>query len=272
MNFMPISPVRTPSGALAAVAQLFGEEGSRPIPLADAKKALNNFQVISDSLSLDVAGKLGLGSIFGATTSASDKGFYFDAMTFTDEYVPRETADKVILATRWGVGVRVLLAVTDIKGEASLNFSLVGAAVELQQARARYEIQGIGIGLDGLRIVLEELPAIGDFKYDTYMKLNGSVVKKLAAYLGEHSADLEPLPIAVALARPVDTLIGARAVYYAMRRIADRRRLRDALQEAPQALDRETIRKIYVQVTKSDDPNEQPSQAAEDEAKAWLRH
>ena len=270
MNFIPINPVRTESGALAMLVSELSEHAARPVELGANDDPFSNFRIVSDSLSTSIAGKLGIGAIFKGAANGSDQGFYFDAMTFTDKYREQSLPDQSISATRWGVGIRVLLRVYDVRGDASLNFGLVGAAVELQQARAQYEIMGFGIGIDGLIAVLEEIPAIGDFKYDTYQKLNGTVVKKLAAYIKEHQALLKPEPVAVALIQPLDPLLNARSVYFAMRCIADRRPLTDALSKAGVTYDRETVRKLYLQVAGKLNDSERPSREAEQQAERWL--
>lgn len=270
MYFLPVKPLLTKEGALAVLVNDLGMEGATPVPLADPARALSNFNVVSDALSISIAARLGVGSIFSGAVSAKDRGFYFDAMTYTDAYQEHTLPDRRIYATRWGVGIRVLLRVLDIAGNASLNFGLVGAAVELQQARAQYEITGIGIGIDGLVIVLEELPAIGDFKYETYQKLNGAVVKKLAAYIKEHKAQLVPQPVAVGLTANLDPLRQSRSVYYAIRSIADRRPLNEALSGASAVLDRDVVRSIYVQITNSDDAAAKPDRESERVAEEWL--
>jgi hypothetical protein len=270
MDFLPVNPLLTKHGAIAALVADLGEDSAKPVPLQDKNKALTNFTIVSDALSVALAGKLGVGSIFSGATSAKDRGFFFDAMTFTDEYAEQNVGDAGVIATRWGVGIRVVLRVTEITANAALNFGLVGAAVELQQARARYEVTGIGIGVDGLIIVLEELPAIGDFRYETYQKLNSTVVKKLAQYLKTNKATLVPQPVGVAVKPPLAPLGNSRSVYFAMHALADRRTLGDALSRATPTLDRDTIRTVYAEVAGIDDLRVQPSNDAERTAESWL--
>jgi hypothetical protein len=226
--------------------------------------------VVSDTLSISVAATIGLGTIFKGSISAGDRAFFFDAMTFTDKYEEREV-NRLIAATRWGIGLRVLLRVTDVKIDTSLNFGLVGAAVALGRASARYEIEGIGIGTEGMLIVLEEVSGLGDFTFETYLKLNGSVIKRLANYIKDHKSELEPQPIAVALNKPIDPILTARSVYYAMASIGDRLALRDAIARADPSVDRDTLRNTYVQIATVRDDAEQPSRDAEEAADRWLR-
>ena len=270
-DFIPINPLRTQSGALALLIPHLGEKGAQPVPLSDASKALNFFNVVSGSLSLSLAVSLGLGQIFKGSVGANEKAFSFDAMTYTDEYAQQPLPGGGVFATRWGVGIRMYLRVQDFSANASLNFGLVGAAVELKQASAQYEIAGVGIGIEGLQIVLAELPALGDFKYETYLKMNGAVVKKLADYIAANKTTLQPQPVAVAVARPVDPLATARSYYFAVRGIADRRSVSEALSGAHVTVDRDVVRSAYAAIAEVQNDNERPSRDAEQRAEQWLR-
>lgn len=271
LDFFPVGPFRTTSGALAQLLPQLGEEGAKPVPLPDVTEALNNFSVVSGSISLSLAVNLGLGTIFRGAVSANEKAFFLDAMTYTDAYAEKALPGGGIYATRWGVGIRIYLRVQDFSGNASLNFSLVGAAVELKQASAQYEISGIGIGTEGLVAVLDELPAIGDFKYETYLKINGAILKKLAAHINTNKATLKPLPVAVAVARSIDPLESSRSYYFAVRKIAARKSLSEALAGAPPTIDRDVLRSTYTLVAGVKSDNERPSKDAQERAEEWLR-
>lgn len=270
-EFVPIDPTLMESGALAALVPEFGEEEAKPVPITDRADALNNFQVISDALSLSVAAQLSVGAIFSGSAASNERGFYFDAMTFTDRY--RESTDPSagVSATRWGIGMRVLLRVEDLSAKASLNFAMVGAAVELGQARARYEIRGFGLGVAGLVTVLQNIEAIGEFSYDTYLKLNRDISPALATYIDENAGTMKPQPVAVAVTRSLDRTAQARSIYHAIRCIADRKPLRDALEEAGVRLDRPSIRRTYFEFLGSDDATLRPTRDQDRAAEDWLR-
>ena len=269
-DFVPISPLRTKSGALVSLIEHLGEKDSMPVALGDKATALSNFQVVSDAMSISAAATLGVGSIFRGALSGNERAFFFDAMAYADRYEEQRLPDQKVIGTRWGVGIRVLLRVALLEANATVNFGLVGAAVELGRARARYEIIGIGIGIDGLVAVLEELPSIGDFKYETYLKLNGNVVKKLAKLISTKKDELVPEPVAVALTRPIDPISHARSIYYAVAAIGDRRPLNDALHGRPVTLDADAIRNVYAYFGVPDG-SAKPSEDAERQADKWLR-
>ncbi len=270
MNMIPINPVRTKSGALAVLVAELGEERARPTPLPPGADPFESGHVDMGALSVSLAASLNVGTIFGGSLSANDKGFFWDIGAYTD--VPDDDpAPGGITATRWGVALRVLLRVRDLSGSASLGISMVGAAVELNMAQARYEILGLGIGIDGLLLVLDELPALGDFTHETYLKLNGAVMKKMADYIRDNVGALHPQPLAVEVDRDLDPGARARATVYAIRSIADGQTLGAALELAPVGLDRAMIRGVYQDRTGSQEPAAIPSDTARREARAWLK-
>lgn len=268
--FIPVDPTTTSSGALAALVPQLGEEAAKPVELESETPQFSHFEIVSDALSSSAATTLDVGSSFGASLTATDKLFFFDAMAFTERFEQQESPEKVISATRWGVGLRVLLRVSDITTNVSLNFALVGAAVALNQAHAQYRISGIGIGVDGLDIVMKHLPAVGDFTSETYVKLN-QAVEELSKYIQKNKSNLKPQPVAVALRKSIEPLKNARSIYYAMRYIASRRPLKDALSDTKGDFDSDIIRNVYRQFAQIDSDTKQPVKEAEQKAEKWLK-
>ncbi len=269
--FVPVSPLRTSTGALATLVRPLGsEEAATPAPLADAGAALSNFNIVADAMSISAAATLGVGTIFKGAVSANEQAFYFDAMTYTDQYEERAGSGKAILATRWGIGLRILLRVSNVSASASLNFGLVGAAVELGQARARYEIVGVGLGADVFAEILSGLSGLGSFTYKTYLELSGPVSKNVAKYIKTNATTLTPVPVAVALASPIDPISGARPIYYAMTAISAGLPLSRALERADVALDRDAIAATYFELGVGQDPTAAPDREAIERARDWL--
>lgn len=271
MDVLPVNPLRTTSGALVSLLDALGSAAAAtPVPLADSADPFANFQIVSDSLSLSAAATLGVGTIFKGQLSASEQAFYFDAMTYTDAFVDQGTnTDNQIVGTRWGVGLRILLRVERLDASASLNFGLVGAAVELGQARARYEILGPGLGR-AFSDVLDDLPGIGSFDYATYLKLNGPIQKKVAAFIRNNRDQLVPQPVGVSLARSLDPVVSARGVYFAMNGLAGRLSLADTLRSLEPGVDRGTLERAYAAIAGPIPRDERPSRQAQDSARDWL--
>jgi len=267
--WIPINTARTPSGALVGLVKLLGEDKAQPLPLGP-NPVLTNFSVIASEIDLSLAAKLGIGAIFSGTLNYGDRAFYLDATAYTDVY--SETPGNPICGTRWGVGLRVLLHVSDIKGGLSLNFGLVGAAVQLGLARALYEIDGMGIP-DGLSVVLGELHGFGDFTAETYFKINDSVIPKLADYMKNNAAKLTPEPYQVQLIQPIDIdpILEARSVVFAMRRLREGCSLQEAIAKASGKHEESEIRAVYAKVAPGLAPGDPPPQSARTAADEWLK-
>lgn len=270
MEMIPINPDQGVPRSLETLHLEVSTATPKGFAPAGGGDPFTNFQVVSDALSVSLAAKLGLSAIFNGSVSANDKGFCFDAMTYTDQYTETQVGGG-IAGTRYGVGLRVLLRVRDLSVDASLNMGMVGAAVALGRAQATYEIKGLGLGPGILPLILGDLPVLGDFTYETYLKLNSTVVKKVADYIKANKDTLTAVPVSVAVVRPLDYSGQARVTYYAMRQIAKGRPLGRALDAAPPALDRETIRSVYVVHTGSEDLTAGPGDEARRAADDWLR-
>jgi len=229
-TWLPVSPVRTPSGALASLSELLGEDKAHPLPPGDIS-VLSSFSEISGEVDLPVAAKLGIGSIFSGTLKQGDRAFYLDATEFIDVYT--ESPSTPICGTRWGVGLRVLLHVSDVKDGLALNFGLVGAAVELGLVKARYEIDGMGIE-EGLSVVLGDLRGSGDLTSEIFYGINDCVMPKLAAYIKNNGWKLTPVPYQVQLNRPmeIDPIHSAQSIDFRLRRQREGCLLDEALAKA----------------------------------------
>lgn len=270
--WLPINPTRTSKGAWVSLAKVFGENNARPVPLDPADNPLtSSFTLVDSEISLSVAGKLAVGSIFGGTLGYDEHAFYLDAAAYTEKYA-EPAGPQGILGTRWGVGLRVLLRVKKVKTDLSLAFGMVGAAVQLGYASAQYEIQGIGIGIDGLQIVLGELGGRGDFNSETYYKINDAVLSKLANYIKTNAANLKPQPFAVQLIQPIDLdpIVAARPIVFAMRRVREGSSLNDALSRAAGKYDEAEIKTVYAKLNPGAGPDDKPSKDSRSQADNWL--
>jgi hypothetical protein len=266
--WLPINPARTPSGALVSLTKLLGEDKAHPLPLGE-NPDLSSFSVIASEVDLSVAAKLGIGNIFSGTLNYGDRAFYMDATAFTDVYT--ESPGTPICGTRWGVGLRVLLHVSEIKSGLTLNFGLVGAAVQLGFAKALYEIDGMGIK-DGLSVVLGELHGFGDFTAETFYRINDSVIPKLADYMKNNASKLTPVPYQVQLIQPVeiDPILSAQSIIFGMRRLREGCSLNDALVKAAGKHDQNEIRATYEKMAPGLASDLRPPQSIRDAANEWL--
>lgn len=270
--WLPINPTRTSKGAWVSLAKVVGDDKAKPIPLDAGDDPLtSSFTLVDSEIALSVAGKLAVGSIFGGTAGYDEHAFYLDGAAYTEKYA-EPAGGQGVLGTRWGVGLRVLLRVKKIKADVNLNFGMVGAAVQLGYASAQYEIQGIGIGIDGLQIVLGALGGRGDFTSETYYKINDAVLSKLADYIKANAAKLKPQPFAVQLIQPIDIdpMVVARPIVFAMRRIREGSSLNDALGRASGKYEETEIKAVYGKISPGSGPDDKPSKDSRNQADNWL--
>jgi len=267
-TWLPINPAQTSSGALVSLAKLFGEDKAKPVPLPP-NTPMTLFTLMATEIDLTLAAKLGIGNIFTGSLNYGDRAFYLDAMQFAEAYA--DIPGNPVVGTRWGVGVRVLLHVSDIKTDLSLNIGMVGAAVQLGYARALYEIDGIGIP-DGLPIVLGELHGFGDFTAETWFKINDIVLPKLAEYMKQNVANLKPVSYEVQVIQPIDIdpLLAGRSIVFAMRRMRDGCTLTEALAHAAGKYDDKEIEIVYAKLAPDTPPNSHPPESSKDKAREWL--
>jgi hypothetical protein len=265
--WLPINPTLTDKGAWVSLAKLVGEDKAQPIKLAPGDDPLtSNFSVMVDQLSIAVAAKLAVGPIFGGSMGYDDRAFYLDASAFTEKY--SEIPGSYVYATRWGIGLRVLLRVCNVKADMSLSFGMVAAAAQLGYAKAFYQIDGIGIGLDGLRIVLGEIHSFGDFTAETYYKINDSIIPKVAEYIKSNSASLKPKPFQVQVIQPIDIdpIVVAKSIMSAMKFIHEGNSLNEALSR----YNADEIRMVYAKLVPNLGPNDKPPRVAQNAAGDWL--
>lgn len=268
-TWIPINPARLRSGAWASLAKVFGEDKAHPIPLQVPNPTLSCFTLIASEIDISVAAKLSVGGIFSGSMKYGDRAFYLDAAKFIDEY--KETPGNPVVGTRWGVGLRVLLHVSDIKVGVNLDFHIVGAAVDLGYAKALYEIDGFGIE-GGMEVVLGELHGFGNLSAETYFKINDMVIPKLAQYMHDNPSKLIPVPFQVQLIQPIDIdpILSGRSILFAMRRLKDGDSLNQALTHAAGKYDRDEIKVVYTKLAPSPNPDEKPPQSARQAADEWL--
>lgn len=268
-TWIPVNPARLKSGAWVSLAKILGEDKAHPVPLKDPTSPMSSFTVTATEMDISVAAKLALGNIFSGSIKFGDRAFYLDAVQYVEEY--SETPGNPVVGTRWGVGLRVLLHVTDIKVNLNFNFSIVGSAVDLGFAKAEYEIDGFGLE-GGLQVVLGQLSGFGSLSAETYYKINNQVIPKLGQYMIDNPSKLKPVPFQVQLIQPmvIDNLLSARSIVYGMRRLRDGRTFNEAVAQAGEKYDKDEIRAVYLKLAPNTGPNEKPQQSAREAADEWL--
>ena len=266
MEFYSINPTLTAEGSFLALANKEQAEELKPVALDAGENPFTGFKVFQRSLNSSVASTLGFSGLFSASADMNSRAVIYEAFLFTDKYA-QQPLGGLIFATRWGAGLRLVLKVTDIKGAGSLGIGAVAAKVELGQAAAQFEIEGIGISDPK---ILGALPGPGDFDYTNYQKIL-SATDKVKSFMAKNQEDLTPRPFQVGLVQPPerDLIERSRSVVYAVRRIAKRVTMSEALDTAiGSEFDANTIRSVYEYFDV--EANSKPSYDERDKARDWL--
>lgn len=216
MIVYPVSPMQAVDGSLLSLQPLIAPASARAVPLPAGADPYTSFRIASEQVSISVAAKLDVASVFKGSTSFNDKGFVFDAVAYTDQF-SQDPASAIVM-TRWGSGMRVAVRLSDIKIDIAGGFGAVAASAQLGLGKAQYEILGLGLGLDALILILGDLPPMGEFGIDAYAKLTTAVYSSLRTYIADHRDRLVPVPFAVGLKDGLETdVIGqARSIYVSM--------------------------------------------------------
>jgi hypothetical protein len=220
---------------------------------------------------VSLAGNIGLGTIFNASASANEVGYWLEAMVYTDQFEQLPPADGQVVANRFGAGLRVMFRVQVLDASANLNLAFLGASLDAQYATASYEVDGIGLGAAALPAILGGLNASGTLTGDALYQLNTTILKSLTDYIKQHAADLQPQRVAALIStpQPGDSLDVSQAVLYAKRQISSGHNLQTALEGAGD-LDRATISLVYSDALKTSDPSAAPNSTQKQSANDWL--
>jgi hypothetical protein len=228
--------------------------------------------VSNQEISVSLAGSLNLGAIFTGAISNNEVGYWLDAMAYSDRYEETPAPNGLVLASRFGFGLRIMLRVRKINPKATLNYGLIGAAVDAGFAQASYEIDSFGLGQQALPLILGGIAQAGpSLTSDTFYKLNTSILKNLVTYINANLTSLQPVRVAalVRSALEADSLDRSEAVLFAMREIRSGKTLHDALANAGD-LDSSTIRLTYANILGDSSETIQPTTINQQQADEWL--
>jgi len=215
-DFTPIDPTLLKTGALAALQPFFGDAHATPTPKPTT--GAPTLRLVSFSGSLSVAGSLAVSDIFKIGGNYDDRVFIQDTSYGWPALAINPPADAPILGTFWGSSLRVSVRVSGLDVTAGTSLFAIAAAVQLQRARAQYEICGLGVGLELLADALSSLPAIGSLDFTAFAQID-RFSKLLANTFNTAPGQLIPLPIAVKLRSglpPSDVITDAKSIRQAM--------------------------------------------------------
>src|SRR3954452_1277970 len=131
LGFTPVNPLLTKAGALVTLVPVLGSEEAAMPTGRDQPHALSSIQYHRRCAVAVGGGHARRRNDLQRGIQRQRAAFYFDAMAFSDQYEEHQSAGKPVAATRWGIGIRILLRVTPTSGDAEFTFGLVSAAVQL---------------------------------------------------------------------------------------------------------------------------------------------
>jgi hypothetical protein len=240
-----------------------------------APATVEDTRVSNQEISVTLAGSLNIGAIFTGAVSANEVGYWLDAMAYSDRYEETPASKGLVLANRFGFGLRVMFRVRKLSPKANLNYGLLGAAIDAGFADASYEIDAIGFGThagEALSMILEGLATSGPaLSSDTFYKLNTSILKNLVTYIKTNLTTMQPMRVATLLrsALDEDSLEISHAILFAMRQISSGNRLVDALAAAGD-MNPVAIRLAYANVMGDVADTTKPTKSDRRTADEWL--
>jgi hypothetical protein len=173
-----------------------------------------------------------------------------------------------IQETRYGVGIRLKVKISNIAIGTDINYNVVGAVSEMGHANVEYEISGIGISDTSF---LAELPGPINISQNSMEDINkafNKLKKKLAATKVDK---LNPQPYAIKVSEPkkIDPTLTAQAAVYSYMKVAEKTRLNEAISEAIElGIDKTDIANTYKLIGITN--NDRISRSDKIEARDWL--
>ena len=212
-----------------------------PSDWATRAKGVEDFQI---STSADFSSELKISAIADVSGSFNSITLIRNITQFVDISENRPQNSHVI-ETRYGVGLRLMIKLSNIEFGTDINIATVGAASELSLANVEYEISGFGFaGLD----LLDDLPGPQNITQETVSDLT-KFFDDIKAKLSQMDvATLKPRAYKVRVNEPerIDPLLEAQSVVFAVRQIRDQKRRDDSVRKAVSlGLNKELVAETY---------------------------
>jgi hypothetical protein len=224
------------------------------------------FEVSFRSFSTDVAAKMAISSLFSLDTGGSAFALLFDALLHDDTYERVDLDSGVSYIKRRGCGLRVAMKATQLDMKQAVTFASVAAQASLGLADVEYRVHGIGLSTEVIESLLA-IPIEDKLSAQAYQAMHTAIQQKLPAYLMSNSvgAGEYVVPLASNVDDPSEQ---ARAVNYAVSRVAQKTPLAQALKSKPAGVSEAVIAAIYARLASSSPENVTAAQA--DSASRWL--
>jgi len=267
-TWVAIDPV-VEDGKFVSLGTLADAEAYRPHPTpADwagaVKMAENSFSYISE----DTSSRLKLASIMDSSGKLNSINIVRDISLYTD--VAEGNAGNKVIETRYGVGLRLILRISNIEFGTKINYATIGAASELGHANVEYEISGIGLNDPS---ILKDFPGPQDITETTMAEINDAFNKLVTKLATMNVSLMKPQPYRIRIYDPekFDATMNAQAAVFAIRHIAEREKLGTAIEAAKIAgLSEEIIKATYLRLCNITNAGDKPTPGEKRAAKEWL--
>jgi hypothetical protein len=221
MPWYSISPRLDDDGRFVALAgKATKNDPMKPVKTGAVQ--LGQVRLIEEVHDANLAGNLGIAGRVEMSTDNRTRVLVREVSTW-DEHMPPLQTPGTVIGTRWGVGFRIVVAVTGFEADVSLDLNRIKAAVQIGAATASYSIEGIGIAEPSF---FSHVPGPGQFDQETMDAIEGTA-DALANWIATHEKDAvsRAVPFHVATRHPLEFTesVDARAVYFAVTRIHKRR-------------------------------------------------
>lgn len=177
----PISPLLNKDGVFAVLSHLPDPEAYKPVPRR-ANPTLGAELLADFTQSSEVTAELGVAGMVSAKAAAQTRVVCRDVIVY-DEATQTQGWAK---GTRWGVGYRLTLFVSDITGEFQADTGWIAAAASVGLATVSFDMQILGFAAPE---VLRAFPIPGRFDDAAWKELQDAEVG-LRQWLTEHRGEL----------------------------------------------------------------------------------
>lgn len=235
-------------------------ESVRRVPKATQ---LSRWETQSWSLGVDYAAKLGF-PMAGGEISGAER-------IFLQEFSRSKDVDAGGgLKVRYGVAVRLLVRVSEMRTAMSLTLPIIAANAELGAARAESRLLVVGYNGQGLAKLI---PKPKQFNVENYVELVDSV-GRIQELIASDVANVAPEPLEVpeSVVGPGSDYDKAVAIAWALSSLAEGRNCEWARRELPAATEemRNLVEHVYAEFTDNGARGEAPPAAARAKARARL--
>jgi len=227
-----------------------------------------NFEVIFNKASKSFSSELKLASIGGVNGQFDEETIFLDAVQYRD-ITTSEPIGGLIYGTRYGIGVRFKLHLSNVEFGIKVTKSNIGAIMDLGLANIEYEITGIGINDEKL---FNLFPGPIDLNNSSYGKIIDALssISDSIGNLKEEDLKYQPFMIWVEDKKDVDPLNYHRHFIFCQRCYSERLSLESALAKGGALrLSKKLIEEIYSTCNLSS-ADQKVSKSRKNEAKDWL--